>query len=96
MVEFAHFGYTVSDKNHVDMLFRLTKQKLFPKIKFVTNNNQVNKMAMKLCKMMNCTEAQMKLGSHWMNTWSKMGANVCRKAINKKRNDINLEIRKEF
>ena len=96
LVEFAHFGYAVSDKDHVAMLVSLTKKDLFPKIKFVTDDSQLNKMAAKLCKMMNCTEAQKKPGSHWMNTWSKLGANACRKAINKKRNDITSEIRKEF
>lgn len=94
--DFVTRGLAMSDEDRVKKLVELTKKHLFPKIKFVTDDVQVDRMAVQLGKIMSMPAEQMKRGGNWMDLWETKGGNACRKAINKKRNDTNTEVHKAF
>lgn len=96
LVEFSKLGYTQTEGNHVKECAAIARDKLFPSLKFVSEDFMRNKMPTKIAKFLNVPKKMMGPTGPWMETWNDKTANACRKAINQKRNDIAGSMREKY
>ena len=90
-------GYMMSDDEYLKKMVGLTRDKMFPKMKFVQSAEGLERLGRKLQAHMGIPDVLTRhANSQWNRVWRERGAKFCRKAISAKRSEVTHRLRLQF
>ena len=96
LLDYRKSGSIKTEEDHIMECVTVAKEKLFPRVKFVSEDVMKTKLAKRVADFLQVPQSMMKDDGYWMEVWNRKAGNACRIAIKKKRNDISVFIGRKF